>query len=108
MYIEPMDVATETPATLPTQVRELTEGSVVEVVFGRKWDTGAPQTRTVRVTELMETDICFYAFTTSGRTPLRGGGVLTIWKRDNSVTFQPTMRQNMDRVVSINVQGLAN
>ena len=93
---------------LLAQVRSLTEGSVIEVKYGKRWDVNQPEVRTVRVTELMETDICYYAFTTSGHSNIRAGGVLTIWKRDNSVTFQATMRQKTGRVTALTVQGLAH
>jgi hypothetical protein len=97
-----MDAATETKS-LPEQVRTLTEGDIIEVKYGRRWDVNQPEVRTVSVTELMETDSCFYVFTTSGRTNGVKGGCLALRKDDNSVTFQATMRQQAGPVVSLSV-----
>jgi hypothetical protein len=106
-----MNAATESAVTsesLSAQVRTLTEGSVIEVKYGKRWDVNQPEVRTVRVTSLLETDGCFYAFTTSGRTNNVKGGCLTIWKSDGRVTFQATMQQKVGNVASLVVQGLAH
>jgi hypothetical protein len=94
---------TTVEVTTAAQVLALTEGSVVQVTAGGR-------VRTVRVVELMETESCHYAFTSSGRVRPghRAGGCFTVWKRDQSVTFQPTMQQQSHYVTALTVQGLAH
>jgi hypothetical protein len=72
--------------------------------------TAGGKVRTVRVTESMQTDIALSQLTSSGRVRPghRSGGCFTVWTRDNSVTFQPTMQQQAHYVTAINVLGQAH
>ena len=79
--------------------KSLQEGDLVEV------QDKAGKTRTVRVTSIKDSPSNISAYTTSGKVRPNHfrGGQIALWKRDDSITFQPTLQQQSNPVLSLRI-----